>query len=215
MIDGDVSLGALAATLPELSGPAIPTTHPAALRLELEYDATLGEYSKLAPPHGSVAIYAGPEATLPSDGRCEQAMATLLEPYTKARGWVILPGIRYSGGFPCVALTWPLEDSKGRRTHKALSAVATQVGHNFYLRPSLGKDGSEVSILMTWWAILLGLSSLARYEPARWQKALDVDHSSAAAALEEVLDVAQDRIPSLLYEALTEEIALAVLAQEL
>jgi hypothetical protein len=68
---------------------------------------------------------------------------------------------------------------------------------------------------MTWWAVLLGLSSLARYEPARWQKALDIDQSTAAAALEEVLDVAQERVPSLLYEALTEEMALAVLAQEL
>jgi hypothetical protein len=142
-------------------------------------------------------------------------MADLLKPYERAKGWAIQPGIRYSGGFPCIALTWPLEDADGQRGYKALEVVATRVGDRFYLRPTLGESGGETSILMTWWAVLLALSSLARYEPARWQKALDIDQSSVAATLEEILNVAQERVPSLLYEALTEEIVLAVFGQKL
>jgi hypothetical protein len=205
VVGHDLSLGALAATLPELCNAAVLAPHPTALRLDLEYDATLGEYSVLVPPYGSVAIYAGPEANLPADSRREQAMADLLKPYERAKGWAIQPGIRYSGGFPCIALTWPLEDADGQRGYKALEVVATRVGDCFYLRPTLGESGGEISILMTWWAVLLALSSLARYEPARWQRALDIDQSSVAATLEEILNVAQERVPSLLYEALTDE----------
>jgi hypothetical protein len=56
---------------------------------------------------------------------------------------------------------------------------------------------------MTWWAALLALASLARYEPAAWRAALDVDRSSVAVLLEQVLDVAHEQLPELLLAALT------------
>jgi hypothetical protein len=49
--------------------------------------------------------------------------------------------------------------------------------------------------LMLWWALLLGLSSLARYEPAAWTAAIDVDTSELAVSLERVLDIASERVP--------------------
>jgi hypothetical protein len=49
--------------------------------------------------------------------------------------------------------------------------------------------------LLLWWALLLGLSSLARYEPAAWAAAIDLDSSELAVSLERVLDVASERLP--------------------
>jgi hypothetical protein len=108
-----------------------------------------------------------------------------------------------------------LEATDGQRGYKALEVVATRVGESFYLRPTLGENGGEISLLMTWWAVLLLLSSLARYEPARWQRALDVDRAGVAVLLEEVLDLAQTRVPELLFEALTKDLSAARLAADL
>jgi hypothetical protein len=49
--------------------------------------------------------------------------------------------------------------------------------------------------LMLWWALLYGLSVLARYEPAAWTAALDLDRSKLAVGLERVLDLAAHRVP--------------------
>jgi hypothetical protein len=199
---GAPTLGAFLASLPELSNAAALADHPTAIRLELEYESVLGEHSILVPPYGSLAIYCGPEASLAGDRHME-AMLARLEPYEGAAGWGIVPSIRSSAGRPCIALTWQFEDEEGRRGYKTLDSIATGAGDAFYIRRSLGAGGTEVSILMSWWATLLGLSSLARYEPARWQAALDVDSSEVAVLLERVLEVAQRRIPELLHEALT------------
>ncbi|MFI5590149.1 YaaC family protein [Amycolatopsis sp. NPDC051758] len=50
--------------------------------------------------------------------------------------------------------------------------------------------------LMLWWALLLGLSSLTRYEPAAWSEAVDLDRSEMAVPLEQVLDIAEERLPA-------------------
>ena len=47
------------------------------------------------------------------------------------------------------------------------------VGH---VQPSIG-GGLAPSPLMLWWALLLALSSLARYHPAAWVQAIDLDQS--------------------------------------
>ncbi|GIG93310.1 YaaC family protein [Plantactinospora endophytica] len=63
-------------------------------------------------------------------------------------------------------------------------------------------DAPSPHPLMLWWALLLGLSSLARYEPASWTSAIDLDTSPAAVSLERVLDVATERLPHRVHEAL-------------
>lgn len=201
---GDLTLSELLATLPEVSN-SLPRLDgdSRAVKLELEYESSLGEHHMLVPPYASMAVYCGPEASLPGDQHLH-AMEELLRSCRRADGWAIVPNVRSSAGRPCIALTWQLEGRDGRREFRTLDAVATQAGESFYLRPTLGRDDGEISILMTWWAALLALSSLARYEPARWQRALDVDRPGVGAALEEILDVAQERVPELLFEALVE-----------
>lgn len=204
-IEVDVTLAALTATLPELDRSlSSPAPNPRALRLELEYEHAFGEHAMLVPPYGHLAIYCGPEANLTGEKERRAAMEELMRPYGRAAGWGIAPGIRYSAGRPCIALGWPVEDEKDQRGYRALETVATKVGEYFYLRPTLGLWDGEISLLMTWWAALLALSSLARYEPSHWRAAIDVDASWDGVALQEILDVALQRVPELLYEALVE-----------
>lgn len=63
-----------------------------------------------------------------------------------------------------------------------------------YALPEIA-NGPSPYPLMLWWALLLGLSSLARYEPAAWAAAIDLDSSELAVGLERVLDVAAERVP--------------------
>lgn len=48
-----------------------------------------------------------------------------------------------------------------------------------YLRAPLGGKGNDPSALMTWWAVLIALSQLARYEPAGWTAALTPESTTA------------------------------------
>ena len=56
---------------------------------------------------------------------------------------------------------------------------------------------------VTLWASLWAMSMLARYEPVRWAKALNVDSSADATALEEVLEDALTMVPWALVDALS------------
>lgn len=56
--------------------------------------------------------------------------------------------------------------------------------------------------LMLWWALLLGLSSLTRYEPACWTAAIDLNSSELAVNLERVLDIAAEKVPQRILEHL-------------
>ena len=70
-----------------------------------------------------------------------------------------------------------------------------------YALPAIG-DGPSPFPLLLWWALLLGLSSLARYEPAAWTAAVDLDASPIAADLRAVLDTAAERVPARILESL-------------
>jgi hypothetical protein len=206
------SLGALLATLPEVAALVAPhVDHSPALPLFPDHETTSGPYASLAPPRSMSAVYFGPEAQLPSERQLE-AMGQLLAPFPRAQGWAIRPTEAYRNGRFGVGLYWPIEEGSARG-YKALDVVATRFEQTYFLRPGLGKEGEEMNLLMTWWASLFALSALARYEPARWRAALDVESSALGVVLEDVLDVAQARVPTLLYEAITEELALAELGQ--
>src|SRR4029453_12305350 len=69
------------------------------------------------------------------------------------------------------------------------------------VRPAIGGSPSP-SPLMLWWALLLGLSSLVRYYPAVWVRSIDLDESILASPLRQVLDVAMERVPVRVLEAL-------------
>ena len=60
-----------------------------------------------------------------------------------------------------------------------------------------------IHLLVTWWALLFGLSKLARYHPDAWLSMLDVDHSNEATTLEAILHEGLTVVPSLVLNALT------------
>jgi hypothetical protein len=69
-----------------------------------------------------------------------------------------------------------------------------------WLRP--GVRGVALSPLLTWWALLFGLSMIARYEPASWVAALDYDSSELAAPLTRLMEIGLQRVPELVVDAL-------------
>jgi hypothetical protein len=72
-----------------------------------------------------------------------------------------------------------------------------------WLLPVVGDSRDELTPLLLWWALLFGLSLLARYEPVAWRAALDPDQSELAYGLERLLDEALDLTPVLRHEAIT------------
>ena len=71
-----------------------------------------------------------------------------------------------------------------------------------WLLPSLAPGHSTQRPLFVWYALLYGLSVLARYHPSDWMVALSVDSSPVAVALEDALDQALTAVPHLIYDAL-------------
>jgi hypothetical protein len=70
-----------------------------------------------------------------------------------------------------------------------------------YLRVPLGESEDQPSGLMTLWLVLIALSSLARYEPAGWTRAL-APTSPLAVPIEQGLRHATLRIPFLVSDVL-------------
>jgi hypothetical protein len=73
----------------------------------------------------------------------------------------------------------------------------------FWLLPAVGHGRDRLPPVLVWWVFLHGLSLLARYEPAAWRSALDLDRSPIADPLVDLLDGALQIVPDLLYEAAT------------
>jgi hypothetical protein len=75
---------------------------------------------------------------------------------------------------------------------------------NLVVRPKVGTDPiGPPSEFLTLWALLFCLSELARYYPDTWVGALDLDRSTGAVTLEHGLDLALERAPALISDALT------------
>lgn len=86
----------------------------------------------------------------------------------------------------------------------SLNAIAPQYRwrKRRWLRPAVESGSLPPSPFMTWWAVLFALSSLARYHPVAWTKALAVDRSPIAVVLERILALAHEAVPHLVFEAL-------------
>jgi hypothetical protein len=106
-----------------------------------------------------------------------------------------------------VVVYW--DDAAGQK--RALDTVAVEyrrrdetgmLGSTYFMRPGIEPGVPPPSVLMTWWMLLLALSSCARYHPRIWAKALDVDGSPIAVSLERCLDFAVVRVPELIRVAL-------------
>ena len=100
-----------------------------------------------------------------------------------------------------LSVRWPIgtHDALGRWATLARIAPSASGGERWW-RPFVG--GAAMNDLMVWWTILFSLSMLARYEPARWNAALDLDRAPLASHLIRLMDAAVDVVPWLVLQAL-------------
>ncbi len=212
-LHGKLAFSALWASLPELSSyPRLAGQAPRCIELMALHDGHL----MLTPagtrtsrrtwtgPHQSPELF---EAGILIDGVTSEQVAgdrarqLLDSSYPSAAGFTLSPGWFASGIGQVVAIRW-LDESGVRSVPRAISLVADSYDGAFYLRPGIDATHPMPSGLMTWWAILFLLSTLARYEPAGWTTFLDNDHSLIATELQGALDLALDRVPLLLVDVL-------------
>jgi hypothetical protein len=96
---------------------------------------------------------------------------------------------------------WRLRNSLYSFVEPALTASPSYPNHVGHVVPALAGSPAPAP-LMLWWALLLGLSSLARYRPSEWVAAIDVDSSTLGYRLEQLLDVAAVQVPLRIWDAL-------------
>jgi hypothetical protein len=82
-----------------------------------------------------------------------------------------------------------------KRTLDDLGVASYKAADDFVVTPAIGSMSAGLHPLLALWAVLLGLSSLARYEPAAWSKMIDIDTSAEANAIENLLDEAISSVP--------------------
>ena len=188
-LDGPVELAALWASIPDLlSVEGLGEEFPKAIYLAARTPAfasyVVGE---------EAAVIQSDEMALPEADR-EAALTARLAAYPTAKGYRI--GGQVMTGPNQVGLTFP-----GRTVGEVGEPYLDDI--KLYLRPGLGPGGRVPSLLMTWWALLLALSQLARYVPAAWTAALDRDSSTLAVPIETGLRTARRVMPPLVLHALT------------
>lgn len=90
-----------------------------------------------------------------------------------------------------------------RGIYKSFETIAhRQPDGSCWLIPSIDGNGHVPHPLQAWWLVLFSLSTFARYQPAEWREALDVDRSQLAVPLEHALNVALTALPELIFQAL-------------
>lgn len=134
-------------------------------------------------------------------GPTDDELREMLDTFPGAAGYQVVHDRGTSSVSPGRYVVWPDASAPGGR--KRLSEIAAPWGKGrYHLRPPVG--GGHLpppSLLMTWWALLYGLAHLARYSPHAWMNALDPDRSLLATELEEILEIADWRLPQLLEDA--------------
>lgn len=210
-----VELGALWNSLPDLRGTPLPDAGawPRALFVWPERQDVSGLSYVMSAEARAAVVFDGEQETLSLD-----AVTAAMARYRRADGWRLYqPGSLPADAVLVAQTPWGYGvrmcwDALGEHRSEAdrqarLQEVAPEYLHpnEQWLRPGFGEAVAEVSPLMTWWALLYGLSMLARYHPAPWLDALAVDASPLAVPLEDAMEVAMEAIPHLVLEAVTNE----------
>lgn len=126
-------------------------------------------------------------------------------PYGDETGVQAVPGAgivaNWTPAGRALAVHWPTdEETVSGRMNTLDRIVPVTPGGARWWRPLVG--GVPMSDLMMWWALLYGLSMLARYEPAGWNAMLDLDRDPLAAALIRLMEDAIDVVPALVLKEL-------------
>jgi hypothetical protein len=207
-LEGDVELGAVWAAIPELRWSAPPVRHSRALELVAEFDDPAGEYSKLANPAVHI-VYLEATSDLTDQGSLKARLASY--PTIRHGEGVPLPDnhtlplhpVPGFGFFPQVRATGSATDV--RQAAAELDRIAAKYGPDGkrYVLPALSiNEDWEPAPILLWWILLYALSSLARYEPALWGRAIDVSSSPLAVPIEMVCESALEALPRLVLSAL-------------
>jgi hypothetical protein len=197
-IGGEVELSAVWASIPELAHlPHLRRGALGALPLQPEGGGEPSVLSVLHAAHAS-ALIVGVTNEADVDDR--------LNRYGRIAGYEYVVPPRISAeGKAFVTLHWPSTDAlerPGRKKIRQLSEVALHAEGRWYLQPLIGAPASSPEPLVLWWLLLIGLSSLARYEPQAWTRGIDLDRTPDAAELQEALDIAERVVPELVLREL-------------
>ena len=214
-------LGALMASLPELS---IPMLRGNEYLRALYVEPLPGPDPERLPIDGFRWLRVGIAIDRDAATSPEDVKALLLRYPAAAQAGYRLPPISGGGEYIerwptaagdslCVLLREQSPIGPLRTTRDTLDAIVPQYrwAGRRWLRPALSGAEAPPFALMTWWALLFGLSMLARYHPAKWAVALDRQRSQAATELDRAMDLALAAVPHLVLEAVASHSVLAYL----
>jgi hypothetical protein len=199
VLESPVTLSTLWAAIPELMAhTAIPSgaQRPLPLAVAADFNPKLTPFAD--------GRYWTPARAVISDVQAAD-VPELLAAYAhgaeaEIQGW----SMDATGGIAGATVTWRGEgDAPGHPVLQVMENVAIETDTGWYLQPLLGEPPASPAPLMNWWALLIALSSLARYHPGVWADALDVDRSAQAVELEECLELAERCVAQLVLQALS------------
>ena len=205
ILEEPVALGALCASLPDLATvDELCGSHPRALRVQA-IPKSSGAVLTMSREVDAYVVNFPPEvATAPEPA---QVVEEHLRHYPSTTGWSAPEGLRVlpprDGWGAGAVLRWRVPDDVQSANERQRQARVQEVAPQYrfadqqWCRPAIASR-TVLSPLMTWWALLYALSMVARYEPDTWVGLLEVDSSSLAVPLEEVLEV----VPHLVLDAL-------------
>jgi len=186
-----------------------PLTPSVVRRIALPF--TLHDWDQQTHPMFSAFMYV-PSSMLGAAGGRGQALRNLMAAYPQAAGFSYVragddpaadPNLSVADdGWVSVTLTFKVHDdgrSASAGEHRAaFQAIASRHSDGWHLVPVLGKNAAPLHPLMAWWGVMYTLSMLARYQPAEWGDHIDVDASTSAVAIEQLLARAMEELPRLI-----------------
>jgi hypothetical protein len=192
------TLGELWASIPSVADLLPDPSRPRPLRAVTEENST----SHMFVVHSVRAHLVG------IDLESAEEVRTLLSGYPMAAGAVleaaqsICPWYEYTDWGEGLRVMWPGEITNIGEYRATVDYLMPfdPASDARWLHPAAG--GVHATPIVAWWMLLFGLSMLARYEPAGWATALDLDRSLVAAALRELLDRALGAVPEVVFSAL-------------
>ncbi|MEU4214034.1 YaaC family protein [Actinoplanes sp. NPDC026623] len=203
--DEKVSLGTL--------WPLIPETGSEPLSKQETLSALMfdpGPWPQHGPYWGASLAWIRPHVRT-EFGEDKAGLAKFFSQYPALAGvaWDARQEFRFQDLMPAglgIDLVWELGDGDRPAILQNGSGMVAHYGSRSrdwkFITPPVGSMARPLHPVLAWWCVLLGLSSLARYEPAKWSRMIDINTSPHATAIEHILDDAVERIPEMLQNIL-------------